>query len=965
MDLNDSVAPPDTRPVEEEMWTQGPPADVRTFLIADVRGYTRFTQEHGDEAAAELAATFAERAGKVVEAGGGQVIEIRGDEALSVFGSARQALRAAVELQRQFREAADGRPAFPLGIGIGLDSGEAVPVAGGFRGTALNLASRLCSLAAPGQILATQTVVSLAHKVDGVRFAERRPVRVKGIDKPVRLIEVVPEAELPPVPQPSAPSLWRRIRRDRRALALFVLGLLLVVASIVAVLVKALGAGSETHVVGNAVAALDSAGGRVVSYTEVGTSPTNVVVGDGAVWVLNADDQTVSQIDPDTRRIVKTFGTGETPTDIAVGEDAVWVGNAAVERGQTLDYTASISKIDPQTAVVTRKVVLPKRTKELPPNGVLPGVSQLAIAAGSLWVINPDFTVSRMNPATGDLLARVPVTSGAAIAASDDRVWLVGGEDFASVVRIDPKTNRPGQRIEVNASFLADIELGAGSVWASAPDDGVVWRIEPGPDPIARTISVGRGATSISFAEGVLWVANTLDGTVLRIDPATNEVMEAIPIAGTPLGVAAAEDNAWVTLVGGTTSGALPSSACGSIESGGREPDVLIASDLPLRGDVAPLSRSMTAAIRFVLRSHDFKAGEHTVGYQSCDDSTSQTNRFDFFKCSANAKAYAGAKRLVGIIGTLNSGCAVVEIPIVNRAPGGPVPMISPANTYVGLTHAGPGADPRDPEALYPTGVRNYVRVTSPDDLQGAAQAVLAKRLGLRSVFVVEDGDEYGTALRQTFSTAARRLGVDVAGTAAWDGRAPSYADLADRIRRSGAEGVFVAGVINYNGIQLVRDLRAGLGPDVVLTAGDGFPLFELLHGARQAAIGMYMSTTAIAVQQLSPAGGRFVDEFAPTQPNGAVSGYVLETAQAAEVLLEAISRSDGSRASVLEELRKTEVQDGILGDFRFDANGDKTPGAITIYRVTGKSAPDAGVPPEYEGAVFDRTLAIPANLLP
>ena len=126
----------------------------------------------------------------------------------------------------------------------------------------------------------------------------------------------------------------------------------------------------------------------------------------------------------------------------------------------------------------------------------------------------------------------------------------------------------------------------------------------------------------------------------------------------------------------------------------------------------------------------------------------------------------------------------------------------------------------------------------------------------------------------------------------------------------------------------------------------------------------MYMSTTAIAVEQLTPAGRRFVREFAPSQPNGAISSYVLETAQAAEVLLEAISRSDGSRASVLKELRKTEVRDGILGDFRFDTNGDKTPGAITIYRVTGKSSPGAGVPPEYEGAVFDRTLPIPDDLL-
>ena len=117
--------------------------DVRTFLIVDVRGYTRFTQTLGDEEGARLAASFAALTRKAVTAMGGEVIELRGDEALCVFRSARQALRTAVKLQVRFRERIEGQPAFPLGIGIGLDAGEAVPVEGGYRGGALNLAARL------------------------------------------------------------------------------------------------------------------------------------------------------------------------------------------------------------------------------------------------------------------------------------------------------------------------------------------------------------------------------------------------------------------------------------------------------------------------------------------------------------------------------------------------------------------------------------------------------------------------------------------------------------------------------------------------------------------------------------------------------------------------------------------------------------------------------------------------------
>jgi WD40 repeat protein/class 3 adenylate cyclase len=170
-------------------------AHIRTFLIADVRGYTVFTQAHGDEAAARLATKFATVAREGVEARGGVVVELRGDEALAVFDSARQAIRASVELQRRFVEATVTDPSLPLAVGIGLDAGEAVPVDGGFRGGALNLAARLCSIAGPAEILASPAVTHLARKVDGVTYVDRGAVRLKGLDQPVQVLRLRAEAE--------------------------------------------------------------------------------------------------------------------------------------------------------------------------------------------------------------------------------------------------------------------------------------------------------------------------------------------------------------------------------------------------------------------------------------------------------------------------------------------------------------------------------------------------------------------------------------------------------------------------------------------------------------------------------------------------------------------------------------------------------------------------------------------------
>ena len=166
---------------------------LRTFLIADVRGYTRFTVERGDEAAARLASSFAQICEQVAEQHDGAVVELRGDEALCVFPSARNALRSALDLQGSFQEAIAHDPSLPLEVGMGLDAGEAIPVKGGYRGGALNLAARLCSLARAGEVLASDAVTHLAGKMEGVSYTERGQVELKGFADPVMVMQVVEE----------------------------------------------------------------------------------------------------------------------------------------------------------------------------------------------------------------------------------------------------------------------------------------------------------------------------------------------------------------------------------------------------------------------------------------------------------------------------------------------------------------------------------------------------------------------------------------------------------------------------------------------------------------------------------------------------------------------------------------------------------------------------------------------------
>ncbi len=406
------------------------PADIRAFLIADVRGYTLFTQERGDEAAAKLAAKFAHVAREGVEARDGEVIELRGDEALCVFASPRQAIRAAVELQDRFVEETLADPTLPLAVGIGLDAGEAVPVEGGYRGGALNLAARLCGQAGPGEIVASREIAHLARRVEGIRYTDRGEVSLKGLAEPVTVIEVSSEAapaaaRLAPFMakrEPSTPAPSPRSRMRRR---LLVASLAFVVVA-VAVTVPIVLFGGESDLTGvapNSVGVIDPATGDILRSIELPYAPGSMAEGEGAVWVTAPDDGKVMRIDVQTEAVVDSTPVGSAPAGIAVGEGAVWVVDSA---------GPSLIRVSPDT------------NEEVDTITVGNGPVGVAVTAGAVWVTNRlDGTVSRLDLATDEVTA-IPVGDApTGIAADDDGVWVANSDD-GTVVRIDPATNDVG-----------------------------------------------------------------------------------------------------------------------------------------------------------------------------------------------------------------------------------------------------------------------------------------------------------------------------------------------------------------------------------------------------------------------------------------------------------------------------------------------------------------------------------------
>jgi branched-chain amino acid transport system substrate-binding protein len=388
---------------------------------------------------------------------------------------------------------------------------------------------------------------------------------------------------------------------------------------------------------------------------------------------------------------------------------------------------------------------------------------------------------------------------------------------------------------------------------------------------------------------------------------------------------------------GGGEATALPSASCGAIRFGGDgTPDVLIASDLPLQGANRSLTTEMAQAVEFVLEQADYKAGGKTVGYQSCDDSTAQAGSWDSAKCSSNARSYANNESVIGVVGTFNSGCAKLEIPVANRAPNGPLAYVSPANTYPGLTISGPGTEPGEPDNYYPSGQRNYARVVWNDQFQGAADAEFAKAQGLKKVYVLTDKETYGNGIATLFGQYAKKLGITVLpGTPqAWDKAASSYDAIASKIKQTGADSVFLGGIICNNGGKLIKDLRAGLGPDVQIFGPDGFtPISATIEGSGTASEGMYITQPGIPPDQLTGSGKEFVDAF-KAKIGHEPDPYSLYAAQAAQVLLASIDDANADRSKVAQELFNRTVTDGVLGDFMIDENGDTTLGTVSVWQV-------------------------------
>jgi len=383
----------------------------------------------------------------------------------------------------------------------------------------------------------------------------------------------------------------------------------------------------------------------------------------------------------------------------------------------------------------------------------------------------------------------------------------------------------------------------------------------------------------------------------------------------------------------------LAFSACGTTGGGGDKGTIQIWSELPRQGSSKGQTDTIVNAMKFAIDARGGKVDGWTIKYTDQDDSTAAAGKWTQERATALATEAATTADLVAYMGTFNSGAAKIVIPVLCKAG---IAMISPANTYPGLTKPGKG-EANEPGVYYPDGCQhNYFRVVPADDLQGDAGANWAKEMNLTKVYVLDDTEIYGKGIADVFEASAKTLGLTVLGHDQAPGTSTDFKALAAKIAATSPDLVYYGGITQNNAGQLWKDLREAM-PNVKLMGPDGIYEEAFLTAAGDAAEGTFLTFGGTTADQYTGDAAKFRDDY-KAKFGGNLEVYTIYGYEAANVTLAALEKASkagakdaaGLRKGILDALAATKDFKGVLGTWSFDANGDTSLKVFSGTEVKG-----------------------------
>ena len=368
-----------------------------------------------------------------------------------------------------------------------------------------------------------------------------------------------------------------------------------------------------------------------------------------------------------------------------------------------------------------------------------------------------------------------------------------------------------------------------------------------------------------------------------------------------------------------------------------------IYSSLPLQAANIAQTVPTVNGMKLALAQAGGKAGQWTVNYQSLDDATAATGKWDPGQCAANARKAASDSKTIIYLGEFNSGCSEVSIPILNEAG---IPQISPANTYVGLTTGLPGSAPGEPQKYYPTGVRTYLRIVPIDNIQGAAGLIAMKNAGCTKVALANDKEAYGAGLATDIELEKGFYGVTIVSNTGIDPTAPNFRSYASTIAGQGADCFYFAGLVSTGAVQITKDVHSAI-PTAKIFGGDGDCTDSWTNAAKggvPAAIGPLIQCTVPTLDLAAYPGGKdflsaYQAKYGVANPDPySIYGYV--AMKLALDTIKGLGAQGNSKTAVLNALFGLKSYSSVLGTFGFNASGDTTLKSFGLYKVGSNGEP-------------------------
>lgn len=319
----------------------------------------------------------------------------------------------------------------------------------------------------------------------------------------------------------------------------------------------------------------------------------------------------------------------------------------------------------------------------------------------------------------------------------------------------------------------------------------------------------------------------------------------------------------------------------------------------------------------------------YTFKVDKYDDATPTAGQYDPAQAATNARKMVSDKGTIAAIGPQMSGAGKAMSPILSA---GNLAIITPSSTNPDIT------DPKFAGQYRPGGKAIYFRTVATDAFQGPNMAnYMAEKLGVKSVFILDDSGAYGVGLADAFQAQAEKKGVKVLGRDRLDPKASDYSSILTKIKSLNPDALYYGGV-GQAGVKLAKQAYE-IVPKMIKAGGDGMQSADVLKGAGFPAVEGWYATVASPHVTEDPKAAKFAERYFK-RFNMRPDDYTITAYVAAQVIIDAVkdlvaAKKPVTREAVRDAIQGVKLKESLLGPIEFDENGDLKNKVISVFKIT------------------------------